>query len=147
MFYKTAALWNFRKIDRKTLTACNFLRKETTAQVFSEAVVQRCSVNGVLKNFTKFTGKHLGPSLFLMYFFNVLMYFFPVFGLNAEIYGIRIQEKIRTRENSVFGHFSRNVRWGLLNAAFSKNNCVYSVYRIYQIFKKTSTRLNWCLLA
>ena len=38
---------------------------------------------------------------------------FPVFGLNAEIYGInlRIQSeyrKIRTRNNSLFGHFSRS---------------------------------------
>ena len=40
--------------------------------------------------------------------------YFPVFGLNTEIYGlnIRIQSecrKIRTKENSVFGHFSRSV--------------------------------------
>ena len=36
--------------------------------------------------------------------------YFPVFGLNAEIYGVnlRIQskyKKIRTRKNSIFGHF------------------------------------------
>ena len=40
--------------------------------------------------------------------------FFPVFGLNAENYGVnlRIQceyRKTRTRKNSVFGHFSRSV--------------------------------------
>ena len=39
--------------------------------------------------------------------------YFPVFGLNAEIYGVnlRIQSecrKIRTRNNSVFGPFSRS---------------------------------------
>ena len=39
--------------------------------------------------------------------------YFPVFGLNTEIYGVnlRIQSKyrtIRTRNNSVFGQFSRN---------------------------------------
>ena len=39
--------------------------------------------------------------------------YFPVFGLNTEIYGVnlRIQpeyRKIRTRNNSVFGHFSRS---------------------------------------
>ena len=39
--------------------------------------------------------------------------YFPVFGLNLEIYfvNIRIQSeyrKIRTRNNSVFGHFSRS---------------------------------------
>ena len=39
--------------------------------------------------------------------------YFPAFGLNIEIYGVnlRIQSeyrKIRTRKNSVFGHFSRS---------------------------------------
>ena len=39
--------------------------------------------------------------------------YFPVFGLNTERYGrsLRIQSeyrKIRIRNNSVFGHFSRN---------------------------------------
>ena len=39
--------------------------------------------------------------------------YFPVFGLNTEIYGVnlRIQSeyrKIRTRKNSVFGHISRS---------------------------------------
>ena len=42
--------------------------------------------------------------------------YFPVFGLNTEIYGVnlRIQSeyrKIRIRKNSVFGHFSRSVRY------------------------------------
>ena len=40
--------------------------------------------------------------------------YFPVFGLNREIYSVnlRIQSeyrKIRIRKNSVFGHFSRSV--------------------------------------
>ena len=40
--------------------------------------------------------------------------YFPVFGLNTEIHNanLRIQSeyrKIRTRKNSVFGHFSRGV--------------------------------------
>ena len=40
--------------------------------------------------------------------------YFPVFGLNAEIYGVnlRIQfeyRKIRTRNNSVLGHFSNHM--------------------------------------
>ena len=40
--------------------------------------------------------------------------YFPVFGLNTEIYGVnlRIQSeyrKMRTRKNSVFGHFSCSV--------------------------------------
>ena len=42
--------------------------------------------------------------------------YFPVFGLNTEIYGInlRIQckyRKIRTRKNSAFGQFIRSVHW------------------------------------
>ena len=41
--------------------------------------------------------------------------YFPAFALNTEIYGVnlRIQSKyrkIRTRKNSVFGHFSRSVK-------------------------------------
>ena len=49
---------------------------------------------------------------------------FPVFGLNAEIYGVnlRIQceyRKIRTRKNSVFGHFLRSVSHSIL---FSRHN-------------------------
>ena len=39
--------------------------------------------------------------------------YFPVFGLNTEIYGVNIciqseYRKMRTRNNSVFGHFSRS---------------------------------------
>ena len=39
--------------------------------------------------------------------------YFPVFGLNTEIYGVNIRiqleyGKIRTRNNYVFGHFSRS---------------------------------------
>ena len=41
--------------------------------------------------------------------------YFPVFGLNTEIYGVNLciqseYRKIRTRKNSVFGHFSRSVQ-------------------------------------
>ena len=40
--------------------------------------------------------------------------YFPVFGLNTEIYGVNLRmqseyRKIRIRKNSVFGHFSRSV--------------------------------------
>ena len=39
--------------------------------------------------------------------------YFPVFGLNTEIYGVKLRiqsryRKIRTRNNSVFGHISRS---------------------------------------
>ena len=45
--------------------------------------------------------------------------YFPVFELNMEIYSVnlRIQSKyrkIRTRKNSVFGHFSRSVAYQLI---------------------------------
>ena len=41
--------------------------------------------------------------------------YFPVFGLNMKIYGVNLHiqseyRKIRTRKNSVFGHFSRSVQ-------------------------------------
>ena len=41
--------------------------------------------------------------------------YFPVFGLNTEIYGVNLciqseYRKTRTRKNSVFGHFSRSVQ-------------------------------------
>ena len=40
--------------------------------------------------------------------------YFPLFGLNMEIYGVNVRiqseyRKIRTRNNSAFGHFSRSV--------------------------------------
>ena len=43
--------------------------------------------------------------------------YFPVFGLNTEIYSVnfRIQSKyrkIRTKKNSIFGHFSRSGNYG-----------------------------------
>ena len=57
---------------------------------------------------------------------------FPVFGLNTDIYfvNIRIQSefgKIRTRENSVFGHFSRR-------AIFTKS----SIIDVWQISNRAS---------
>ena len=50
--------------------------------------------------------------------------YFPIFGLNTEIYSVnlRIQSayrKICTRKNSVFGHFSRSVRY--FGVTWSKN--------------------------
>ena len=49
--------------------------------------------------------------------------YFPVLGMNVDIYSlnIRIQsecKKIRTRKNSVFGHFSRSVGTSSLRMAF-----------------------------
>ena len=57
--------------------------------------------------------------------------YFPVFGLNSEIYGVnlRIQSecrKIRARKNSVIGHFSRSVIdqffWILRSTIFSERD-------------------------
>ena len=44
--------------------------------------------------------------------------YFPVFGLNTEIYSVNLDiqskyRKIRTRKNSAFGHFSRSI-WYVL---------------------------------
>ena len=56
--------------------------------------------------------------------------YFLVFGLNTEIYGVnlRIQSeyrKIRTRKNSVFGHFSRSV-WLLQASNFGKAETLWN---------------------
>ena len=66
------------------------------------------------------------PNLTFNYFFAIVIIvwkvskyriisgpYFPVFGLNTEIYGVNIciqweYRKIRTRNNPVFGHFSRS---------------------------------------
>ena len=49
--------------------------------------------------------------------------YFPVFGLNTEVYSVNFciqskYRKIRTRNNSVFGHFSHSVecQYRLLNS-------------------------------
>ena len=41
--------------------------------------------------------------------------YFPAFGLNTDRHGVSLRinfecGKVRTRKNSVFGHFSRNVK-------------------------------------
>ena len=61
--------------------------------------------------------------------------YFPVFGLNTEIYGInfRIQSeyrKIRTRNNSVFGHFSRSVCMCIFTCLYVRG-CVHIYICIY----------------
>ena len=55
--------------------------------------------------------------------------YFPVFGLNTEIYSVdvRIQSeyrKIRTTENLVFGHFSLSVCFGIFHT-ISEESCVF----------------------
>ena len=67
---------------------------EMSAREMSETSLQRHCVKSV--RIRRFSGPY-----------------FPVFGLNTEIYGVnlRIQSeyrKIRTKKNSVFGHFSRS---------------------------------------
>ena len=63
--------------------------------------------------------------------------YFPVFGLNTEIYGVnlRIQSeyrKIRTRKNYAFGHFSRSVD---INLRLSVN-CIRDS-KLYTSFSST----------
>ena len=50
--------------------------------------------------------------------------YFSVYGLNAKVYGVNIRiqsqyRKIRTRKNSVFGHFSRSVVSSFGNRKFT----------------------------
>ena len=92
MFFLKRCSWKFHKIPRKTPVpeACNFIKKETLAQVFScefcdiskntfftehlRTTASDCRSShsqmsfkiGVLKNFASFTGKHMRLSLFLI---------------------------------------------------------------------------------
>ena len=50
--------------------------------------------------------------------------YFPVFGLNTEIYGVNLRihsehREIRTRKNSIFDHFSRSDSVHLLHKEWS----------------------------
>ena len=67
--------------------------------------------------------------------------YFPVVGLNTEIYlvNLRIQpkyRKIRTRNNSVFGHFSRSVR----HASISETTDTITI--IWNVETKSAYRTN-----
>ena len=66
--------------------------------------------------------------------------YFPVFGLNTEIYSVnlRIQSKyrkIRTRNNSVFGHFSRSVSLAL-GIVWSKEKFIFLQWTICDTIDK-----------
>ena len=59
--------------------------------------------------------------------------YFPVFGLNTEIYSanLRIQSKYRkiwTRNNSVFGHFSRSefYKWPQIYSEYYKERHIFT---------------------
>ena len=59
--------------------------------------------------------------------------YFPVFGLNTKIYSINLPippeyKKIRTRKNSIIGHFSRSVK------LIRNWNCQLSFYSISKKF-------------
>ena len=61
--------------------------------------------------------------------------YFPAFGLNTERYEVSLCiqfecEKIRTRKNSVFRHFSCSVRLPLFSFWFSKNWLCQSTWSI-----------------
>ena len=58
--------------------------------------------------------------------------YFPVFGLNTEIYELNLHiqseyRKIRTRNNSVFGHFSRSVANQFVNVISTSIWCIYYI--------------------
>ena len=72
--------------------------------------------------------------------------YFPVFGLNAAGLNLRIQfkyRKIRTRENSVFGHFSRSEQTKKVKSIslyfihFSLKNCKIFSLKSIQIWGRT----------
>ena len=75
--------------------------------------------------------------------------YFPVFGLNTERYfvSIRIQSKcgkIRTRKNSVFGHFSGSVRrqkiWSFAAISSVKSSVLLKIVSPYlEIYAKEQT--------
>ena len=63
------------------LVQCCLRRIWTTLSIrfsYAEAVVRRCSEKGALKNFTKFTEKHLCQSLFLNKAAGLKHSYFPV---------------------------------------------------------------------
>ena len=66
--------------------------------------------------------------------------YFPVFGLNTEIYFVNFRieceyRKMRTRNNSVFGHFSRNVRMEFIFNWFYQKLNPFQEYLIILIVK------------
>ena len=80
-------------------------------------------------------------STLLMYYGVISGPYFPVFELNTEIeYGnLRIQSeyrKIRTRNNSVFGHFSRSAGNASKNVLNETRQIIYFLYNAKGIAKK-----------
>ena len=78
--------------------------------------------------------------------------YFPLFGLNTEIYGVnlRIQteyRKIRTRKVSVFGNFSRSVKFAK-PATFQKcKSKLQILIQVNQNKKKHKLRLTRSIIA
>ena len=75
--------------------------------------------------------------------------YFPAFGLNTEKYGVFLRTqsecwKIRTRRNSIFGHFSRSVyadfitKWDLCswNVLQRRESFINQVVRLFYITKQ-----------
>ena len=72
---------------------------------------------------------------------------FPVFGLNTEIYGLNLciqseYRKIWTRNNSVFGHFSRSVR-----CSTGPQNLFLPQEIMHLIFVALSVKRRWCYVS
>ena len=93
------------------MTMMKIIKKGTgSVGYFQEAVVRRCSVKGVLRNFAKFTGKHMCQSLFL----NKFAGFRPAFLLKKRLWNRCFPFAKFLRTPFIIGHL-----WWLLLIFFN----------------------------
>ena len=114
MFYEKSCFKSIRKINRKTLKqqvfSCEF------CGIFKSSFLCRASIGEYFLKKWKhyhFTVTALLTAWKVSRCRVIYGLYFPVFGLNTEIYGVNLSSqseyrKIRTRNNSVLGHFSRS---------------------------------------
>ena len=97
---------------------------------YSEAVIQMCSVKLVLKNFTKFTGKHLCQSLF----FNKIAALRPATLLKKSPWHRCFPVKVVKFPRTSF--LTEHIWWLLLNihcACFSSIKKIVFTEKIYHV--------------
>ena len=89
-----------KKVDSEVKSVLRdiFNRKEINTKVREEAFVQTCSAKGVLRNFVKFTGKHLPQRLF----------YNKVAGLRPEACNFIIKESLAQVFSCEFWKISKN---------------------------------------
>ena len=97
---KKSVNFNFRVIEEKRIGELDQLTQEKFSFYYKKVQIDDLTSKTSLRKKCPNTEFFLVP-------------YFPVFGLNTEIYGVnrRIQfeyRKMRARKNSVFGHFSRS---------------------------------------